>query len=186
MVKFSHDTCNFWFSWSAMRFILEKLTKRFIRSLKMTLGRRSFIPQSLTIRLQRCGFLRFVQNHPSDMGHFAVLTFSSTFADLVPTFLLIMVWLQVLFAGGALGVWAYQRHRQKNNVLIMAWSLLRGVPLTSREKQTMLELLVPPPPPRGTPSSWWRKWQGEWLQLKLSDGYNQRQRNIYHETTVSL
>ncbi|KAL5976862.1 hypothetical protein ACLOJK_021197 [Asimina triloba] len=50
-------------------------------------------------------------------------------------------------AGAAVGVWAYQKHRRRTNVHIMALNLVRGVPLTPKEKQTMLELLTPPPPP---------------------------------------
>ncbi|XP_020272693.1 cytochrome c-type biogenesis CcmH-like mitochondrial protein [Asparagus officinalis] len=57
----------------------------------------------------------------------------------------------VVVAGAAAGVWAYQRHRQKTNVHIMALNLVRGVPLTPKEKETMLDLLTPPPPPR----RWW-------------------------------
>ncbi|XP_072984716.1 cytochrome c-type biogenesis CcmH-like mitochondrial protein isoform X1 [Typha latifolia] len=59
---------------------------------------------------------------------------------------------EVIVAGAAAGVWAYQRHRQKTNVHIMALNLIRGVPLTPKEKETMIDLLTPPPPP---PSRWW-------------------------------
>ncbi|XP_077219186.1 cytochrome c biogenesis protein family [Tasmannia lanceolata] len=64
------------------------------------------------------------------------------------------LWLSpFLVAGAAVGVWAYQKHRQKTNVHIMALNLVRGVPLTPKEKQTMLELLTPPSlPPQ------WRRW----------------------------
>ncbi|XP_072984717.1 cytochrome c-type biogenesis CcmH-like mitochondrial protein isoform X2 [Typha latifolia] len=63
------------------------------------------------------------------------------------------LWLSpVIVAGAAAGVWAYQRHRQKTNVHIMALNLIRGVPLTPKEKETMIDLLTPPPPP---PSRWW-------------------------------
>ncbi|KAM0933169.1 putative CcmH/CycL/Ccl2/NrfF family protein [Dioscorea sansibarensis] len=66
------------------------------------------------------------------------------------------LWLSpVIVAGAAAGVWAYQRHRQKTNVHIMALNLVRGVPLTPKEKQTMLELLTPPPIPRN--KWWWRQ-----------------------------
>lgn len=59
------------------------------------------------------------------------------------------LWLSpFIVAGTAVGVWAYQRHKQKTNVHIMALNLVRGVPLTPKEKQTMLELLTPPPPQR--------------------------------------
>ncbi|KAF3333122.1 Cytochrome c-type biogenesis CcmH-like mitochondrial protein [Carex littledalei] len=62
------------------------------------------------------------------------------------------LWLSpVIVAGAAAGVWAYQRHRQKTNVHIMALNLVRGVPLTQKEKETMLDLLTPPPPPRRWP-----------------------------------
>jgi len=58
------------------------------------------------------------------------------------------LWLSpVILAGAGAGVWAYQRHRQKTNVHIMALNLVRGVPLTPKEKETMLDLLTPPPPP---------------------------------------
>ncbi|OAY80579.1 cytochrome c-type biogenesis CcmH-like mitochondrial protein [Ananas comosus] len=63
------------------------------------------------------------------------------------------LWLSPVIVGGAIaGVWAYQRHRQKTNVHIMALNLIRGVPLTPKEKQTMIEILTPPPPPR---RRWW-------------------------------
>ncbi|KAL6559902.1 hypothetical protein OROGR_005019 [Orobanche gracilis] len=67
------------------------------------------------------------------------------------------LWLSpLLFAGTAGGVWAYRRYKQKTNVHIMALNLVRGVPLTPKEKETMLDLLTPPSS-RAT-SSWWRKW----------------------------
>jgi len=62
---------------------------------------------------------------------------------------------QVIVGGIAAGIWAYQKHRQRTNVHIMALNLVRGVPLTPREKETMLEILTPPPPPR----KWW--WPGQ-------------------------
>ncbi|XXG64001.1 hypothetical protein AAC387_Pa05g2068 [Persea americana] len=62
------------------------------------------------------------------------------------------IWLSpFMIAGAAAGVWAYQKHRHKNNVHIMALNLLRGVALTPRERETMLDSLTPPPPQR-------RKW----------------------------
>lgn len=72
------------------------------------------------------------------------------------------LWLSpILVAGAAAGIWAYNRHRQKTNVHIMALNLVRGVPLTPKEKETMLDLLTPPPPQRPSPSSWWRRWRGQ-------------------------
>ncbi|RLM80217.1 uncharacterized protein C2845_PM12G09390 [Panicum miliaceum] len=66
------------------------------------------------------------------------------------------IWLSPVIVGGiAAGIWAYQKHRQRTNVHIMALNLVRGVPLTPREKETMLEILTPPPPPR----KWW--WPGQ-------------------------
>ncbi|XP_010254055.1 PREDICTED: cytochrome c-type biogenesis CcmH-like mitochondrial protein [Nelumbo nucifera] len=63
------------------------------------------------------------------------------------------LWLSpFLVAGAAAGIWAYQKHRQKTNVHIMALNLVRGVPLTPKEKQTMLDILTPPPPQR---KRWW-------------------------------
>uniref|UniRef100_A0A0E0NCZ8 Cytochrome c-type biogenesis protein n=2 Tax=Oryza TaxID=4527 RepID=A0A0E0NCZ8_ORYRU len=57
------------------------------------------------------------------------------------------IWLSPVIVGGvAAGVWAYQKHRQRTNVHIMALNLVRGVPLTPREKETMLDVLTPPPP----------------------------------------
>ncbi|KAL8043240.1 hypothetical protein ABFX02_09G106600 [Erythranthe guttata] len=67
------------------------------------------------------------------------------------------LWLSPLFfAGVAGGIWAYGRYRQRTNVHIMTLNLVRGVALTPKEKETMLDLLTPPPS-RGA-SSWWRKW----------------------------
>ncbi|XP_021901300.1 cytochrome c-type biogenesis CcmH-like mitochondrial protein isoform X1 [Carica papaya] len=62
---------------------------------------------------------------------------------------------QLLVAAGGAGIWAYQKHRQKTNVHIMALNLVRGVPLTPKEKQTMLDILTPPPSQGLTPSFWW-------------------------------
>ncbi|KAL5575178.1 hypothetical protein UlMin_016877 [Ulmus minor] len=69
------------------------------------------------------------------------------------------IWLSpFLLAGAGVGIWAYGRHRQKNNVHVMALDLVRAVPLTPKEKQTMLDLLKPPMP-RSTLSSWLRRWE---------------------------
>lgn len=46
-----------------MRFKLGKLIKRSTRSLRMILGRRYFMPQSLICRLQPCGYHRSVSGH---------------------------------------------------------------------------------------------------------------------------
>ncbi|KAG6501191.1 hypothetical protein ZIOFF_041064 [Zingiber officinale] len=63
------------------------------------------------------------------------------------------IWLSpVIVAGVAIGGWAYRRRRQNTNVHVMALNLVRGVPLTPTEKETMLELLTPPPSPR---RKWW-------------------------------
>lgn len=71
------------------------------------------------------------------------------------------LWLSPLIvAGGAVGVWAYQKHRQRTNVHVMALDLIRGVPLTPKEKETVLDLLTPPPRVGIVPSSWWRRWRG--------------------------
>ncbi|KAL3840880.1 hypothetical protein ACJIZ3_025471 [Penstemon smallii] len=69
------------------------------------------------------------------------------------------LWLSpLLVAGGAGGLWAYKKYKQKTNVHIMALNLIRGVPLTPKEREVMLEVLTPPPPPPGGTSSWWRRW----------------------------
>jgi hypothetical protein len=68
---------------------------------------------------------------------------------------------QVIVGGIAAGIWAYQKHRQRTNVHIMALNLVRGVPLTPREKETMLDILTPPPPPR----KWW--WPGKWCSALI-------------------
>jgi hypothetical protein len=75
-----------------------------------------------------------------------------------------LIWVhsvQVIVGGIAAGIWAYQKHRQRTNVHIMALNLVRGVPLTPREKETMLEILTPPPPPR----KWW--WPGQWCSVHV-------------------
>ncbi|KAL0415215.1 UNVERIFIED_CONTAM: Cytochrome c-type biogenesis CcmH-like mitochondrial protein [Sesamum latifolium] len=66
------------------------------------------------------------------------------------------LWLSpLLVAGAAGGIWAYKRYRQKTNVHIMALNLVRGVPLTPKEKETMLEVLTPPS--SGGISSFWTR-----------------------------
>lgn len=71
------------------------------------------------------------------------------------------LWLSpALVAGAAAGVWAYSKHKQKTNVHIMALNLVRGVPLTPKEKETMLDILTPPPS-QARPSSWWKRWRGQ-------------------------
>ncbi|KAG6398081.1 hypothetical protein SASPL_139532 [Salvia splendens] len=63
------------------------------------------------------------------------------------------IWLAPLtLTGGAVLIWAFKRYRRKNNVHIMALDLVRGVPLTPKEKASMLELLTPPS------TRWWGKW----------------------------
>ncbi|GAB2250161.1 hypothetical protein Droror1_Dr00013520 [Drosera rotundifolia] len=70
------------------------------------------------------------------------------------------LWLSpLLVAGLAGGAWAYKRHRQKTDVHIMALNLVRGFPLTPKEKQVMLDLLTPPPQP-GFSATWWSRLHG--------------------------
>ncbi|CAM0905103.1 unnamed protein product [Alopecurus aequalis] len=62
------------------------------------------------------------------------------------------IWLSPVIVGGvAAGIWAFQKHRQRTNAHIMALNLIRGVPLTPAEKETMLDILTPPLPTR----KWW-------------------------------
>ncbi|KAF9690126.1 hypothetical protein SADUNF_Sadunf01G0163500 [Salix dunnii] len=71
------------------------------------------------------------------------------------------LWLSpLLVAGAAGGLWAFKKHKQKTNVHIMVLDLVRGVPLTPKEKETMLDILTPPPPVGSTPSAWWGRWTG--------------------------
>ncbi|XP_022720998.1 cytochrome c-type biogenesis CcmH-like mitochondrial protein [Durio zibethinus] len=63
----------------------------------------------------------------------------------------------LLVAGAAAGVWPYKKHCQKTNVHIMALDLVRGGPLTPKEKETMLGLLTLLPP-QGVTSSLWNRW----------------------------
>ncbi|KAF6996519.1 hypothetical protein CFC21_012850 [Triticum aestivum] len=63
------------------------------------------------------------------------------------------IWLSPVIVGGvAAGVWAYQKHRQGTNVHIMALNLVRWVPLTPRDKETMIDI---PTPPLLTRRWWW-------------------------------
>jgi len=64
---------------------------------------------------------------------------------------------QVLIAVVAAGGWAYKKHRQKTNVHIMALDLVRGVSLTPKEKETMLDILKPPPSQEARTPFWWRR-----------------------------
>ncbi|KAK9169673.1 hypothetical protein Syun_001813 [Stephania yunnanensis] len=68
------------------------------------------------------------------------------------------LWLSpVLVAGAAVGTSLYQKHWQKTNVHIMALNLVRGVPLTPKEKEMMLDLLTPPPTPPLLRRKWWSR-----------------------------
>ncbi|CAM8986301.1 unnamed protein product [Rhodiola kirilowii] len=70
------------------------------------------------------------------------------------------LWLSpFLVAGAAGGIWAYTKHRQRTNVEIMAWNLVKGHSMTLKEEDTMMDLLTPPPP-EVHPNSWWRRWLG--------------------------
>ncbi|XP_051136029.1 cytochrome c-type biogenesis CcmH-like mitochondrial protein [Andrographis paniculata] len=70
------------------------------------------------------------------------------------------LWLSpLLVAGAAGGIWAFNRYRQKTNVHVMALNLIRGVPLTPKEKDTMMEVLIPPPSQGKT--LWWQKWNSQ-------------------------
>ncbi|CAM8986287.1 unnamed protein product [Rhodiola kirilowii] len=70
------------------------------------------------------------------------------------------LWLSpFLVAGAAGGIWAYTKHRQRTNVEIMAWNLVKGHSMTLKEEDTMMDLLTPPPP-EVNPNSWWRRWLG--------------------------
>ncbi|XP_071712241.1 cytochrome c-type biogenesis CcmH-like mitochondrial protein [Rutidosis leptorrhynchoides] len=67
--------------------------------------------------------------------------------------------LVLLIAATAGGIWAYGRHRQRTNVHLLALNLMRRVPLTRKEKETMIEILTPPPSQGILPSfPWWKQW----------------------------
>ncbi|XP_061367525.1 cytochrome c-type biogenesis CcmH-like mitochondrial protein [Gastrolobium bilobum] len=71
------------------------------------------------------------------------------------------LWLSpLLVAGATAGVWVYKKHKQKTNVHVMALNLVRGVPLTPGEKETMLGILTPPPS-QGASTSFWQRWRGQ-------------------------
>lgn len=68
------------------------------------------------------------------------------------------LWLSPLVVAGAgAGIWAFKKHRQRTNVHVMALNLVRGVPLTPKEKEMMLDILTPPS--RGRMPSWWTSWK---------------------------
>ncbi|MFS8019983.1 hypothetical protein Hanom_Chr15g01410211 [Helianthus anomalus] len=46
------------------------------------------------------------------------------------------------------GIWAYSWNMQRTNVHLLAFNLTRGIPLTPREKKSMLDILTQPAP-------WW-------------------------------
>ncbi|XP_065867386.1 cytochrome c-type biogenesis CcmH-like mitochondrial protein [Euphorbia lathyris] len=72
------------------------------------------------------------------------------------------LWLSpLLVAGAAGGIRAYAKYRKRTNVHIMALDLVRGVPLTPKEKDTILDILTPPPPERPRPSFWRRMWNSQ-------------------------
>ncbi|KAG2384102.1 Cytochrome c-type biogenesis CcmH-like mitochondrial protein [Vigna angularis] len=63
----------------------------------------------------------------------------------------------VLIAVAATGGWAYKKHKQKTNVHIMVLDLVRGVLLTLKEKQTMIDILTLPPSQGARTPFWWRR-----------------------------
>ncbi|KAG7654376.1 CcmH/CycL/Ccl2/NrfF family [Arabidopsis suecica] len=69
------------------------------------------------------------------------------------------LWLTpVIIAGGTAAGIVYQKHRLRKNVDIMALNLIRGIPLTPKERVTILDVLIPPsPPPQGVVSRL-RRW----------------------------
>ncbi|WVZ14384.1 hypothetical protein V8G54_011950 [Vigna mungo] len=68
------------------------------------------------------------------------------------------LWLSpVLIGAVAAGGWVYKKHKQKTNVHIMALDLVRGVSLTPKEKETMLDILTPPPSQGARTPFWWRR-----------------------------
>ncbi|CAN8293336.1 unnamed protein product [Cochlearia groenlandica] len=69
------------------------------------------------------------------------------------------LWLTpVLVSAGAAAVLAYKKHRQRANVHIMALNLIRGVPLTPKERVTILDVLIPPPAPAQGVATRLRRW----------------------------
>ncbi|PON31804.1 CcmH/CycL/Ccl2/NrfF family [Parasponia andersonii] len=65
-----------------------------------------------------------------------------------------------LLFGAGVAIWTYQWYREKTNVHIMALNLIRSVPLTPNEKQTMLTLITPKKP-KNALLSWWRRWRSQ-------------------------
>lgn len=64
------------------------------------------------------------------------------------------MWLTpALVVGAGAAMWVNQRHKQRNNVALMAFDLIRRVPLTSGEEKAMMDLLIPPPRQRSALSS---------------------------------
>ncbi|KAJ0792281.1 hypothetical protein HanOQP8_Chr01g0015941 [Helianthus annuus] len=56
-----------------------------------------------------------------------------------------LLWIQFEAPGG---IRAYSWHMQRTNVHLLAFNLTRGIPLTPRAKETMLDILSQPAP-------WW-------------------------------
>lgn len=96
---------------------------------------------------------------------------------------------QLLIAGSAAGVWAYNRHKQKTNVHIMALNLVRGVPLTPKEKETMLDILTPPRSQGVRTPFWWRRWLGQWsrwLSTILALAYKDSETSMWYMFVIIL
>lgn len=142
-----------------MRSNLERVTKKFIRNLRMILARQYFMPPSSICKQPHCGYLRWVllKDHinPLDLSLGNVLLTLGHHLS------------QLLVAGTAGAIWAYNKHRQRTNVHIMALDLIRGVPLTPKEQETMLDVLTPPASKGVESSTWWRKWLSRWCILLL-------------------
>lgn len=144
-----------------MKFNLERLTRTSTKSLRTNLERLYSIRPNLICRQQLCGYYRYIYflEDCKHLSFFFFFFFTVQFKFvLIPE---ICSFKQLLIAGSAAGVWAYNRHKQKTNVHIMALNLVRGVPLTPKEKETMLDILTPPRSQGVRTPFWWRRWLGQ-------------------------
>lgn len=174
-----------------MKFNLERLTRTSTKSLRTNLERLYSIRPNLICRQQLCGYYRYFFNFfllKDDWKHlsfFSFFTLQFKFV-LIPEICSLK---QLLIAGSAAGVWAYNRHKQKTNVHIMALNLVRGVPLTPKEKETMLDILTPPRSQGVRTPFWWRRWLGQWsrwLSTILALAYKDSETSMWYMFVIIL